>query len=528
MRGIRFDGHEWIAVEIARTTPEQVDLQATLDLILKHAVEALGASAGVVATWSEAERRFIDHASYGLDAKALTKLRPLLDEAIPDLAESSKGFSFLSELRQDAVLPSSNGGVTQNPVIVLPLRVGGKSVGLIWMLRPVEAVSFSDVDQPILAAFAEQAAIAVQQAKLVHLLAEEKQRVETILEGSADGIMSIDAQRRIVGFNSAMERMLGLSRDEVLGKQCFRVLNLESREGKAVCARQCPMLMDPEECRSNLELEGKVTSRDGQRIDVAMVYSIVRDLEGRPLNAVMNVRDTTRLREVENMRSAFLSMLGHELQTPLSIIKGYTSTLAQSDSKRDRETLLQGLITIEEESDRLSKIVNRLLLASRIEAGLHTPQRELVDLRVLAKRVVRRLQASTNIHTFDIDFEPRFPSVVADPEQMGEALTNLVDNAIKYSPSGGTIAIMGKASDGQIEITVADEGIGIAVRDLERIFERFHRVDSSLASKVQGAGLGLFICKSIIEAHGGTIWADSKLGTGSRFTFTIPIKRGGS
>jgi PAS domain S-box-containing protein len=511
-------------VEIPKRTAEEVDLEATLKLILKNAVEALGGSAGVIATWSEAEHRFIVSASHGLDAKTLAQLRPLLDESIPDLTMSRESFGRLSELHPDSALPSSENGVRQDPVISLPLQIGGKTMGLIYILRPVGATTFSKPDQPILAAFAEQAAIAVHNARLARLLAEEKQRVEAILEGSADGIMSIDAQRRIIGFNAAMERLTGCPREEVLGKECFRVLPLRDAEGKVICNRQCPMLTTSREGSFTFEQQGKMHRKDGKEVDVVMVYSIVSSPEGKPVNAVVNVRDISKLRELENLRETFLSMLGHELQTPLSIIKGYASTLARPDGKWDEETLRQGLSVIEEESDRLNKVMSKLLLASRVSSGAAALEKEPVQLSSLANKVVRRLKAMTNIHTFHLDFEPDFPSVNVDPALMEEVLANLVENAIKYSPEGGRITISGKREGEKVRIAVADEGIGIPMGELEHIFERFYRGDSGQARKVSGVGLGLYISKSIIEAHGGKIEVVSKLGKGSKFSFTLPLE----
>jgi len=511
-------------VEIPRGSSEHFDLRLALNPILENAVAALGGSGGAVATWDEVRQRFVISASFGLDTKSLSQLHPFLEEAIPDLAASRRSFGLLSELRPNADLPPSAKGVSQDPIIVLPLQVAGKSVGLIYVLRPIKTVSFSQLDQPILAAFAEQAAIAVQNARLAHLLAQEKQRLESIIENSAEGIMSIDAKRRIVGFNSAMEKITGWSRTEALGKQCSVVLDLRDWEGRPLCTGTCPMLLSPDVARATFQQQGKIRARDGQDTDVDMVYSIVRSPEGHPSNAVVNVRDISRLREVEALRSTFLSMLGHELQTPLAIIKGYTSTLVRGDAEWNKETLREGLHVIEEETDRLSRLMNGLLLASRIEVGALTLKREPVLLSSLASRVVRKLQTVTTIHSFEIDFEPDFPQVLADAEQMEQVLTNLVDNAIKYSPEGGKITIAGRVSDKHVEITVTDEGIGIPSRDLERIFQRFQRADSKLVQKVRGVGLGLYICKYVVEAHGGTIGVISKLGKGSRFTFTLPIE----
>ncbi len=503
-------------VELPRMTLEQVDLDATLMLILKNAVNTLGGRAGVIATWNEAEHRFVPIASYGLNARTLTRLQPLLDKAAPDLAVSRESFNLLSEL-----LP----GARPEPIIALPLQAGQISVGLIYVLRPLQAGSFTRVDQPILAAFAEQAAIAVQNARLAYLLAEEKKRVESILESSVDGIMSIDAQCRLVGFNLAMEKLTGTSREEVLGKECFNVLDFRDREGKNLCNMWCPMLTSPAEQKSPpLEQHGVIRTKSGRNIEVAMVYSIIRSPEGKPLNAVVNVRDLSQFREVENLRETFLSMLGHELQTPLSIIKGYTSTLARDDRQWDEATLREGLRIIEEESDRLSKVMQRLLLASRITVGALELKKEPVELSSIARRVMRRWQAVTTIHRFEVDFEPDFPTVMAEPSLIEEVLTNLVDNAVKYSPKGGKITISGRRDGKRVRVTVADEGLGIPAGEMKHIFERFHRLEKGRAQKIQGVGLGLHICKSIIEAYGGSMEVSSQPGKGSRFTFYLPVK----
>ncbi|RLC94513.1 MAG: histidine kinase [Chloroflexi bacterium] len=510
-----------------RATPEQIDLHATLKMILNTAVEALQGSAGVVATWSEVEHRFVATESCGLDARALDRLRTLMDESLTDLATSRESFDLLSELQTHRLpLPSSEKGQTLNPIIALPLQVGGEFVGLIYVLRPYDAAAFSSADQPILAAFAQQAAIAVQNARLAYLLAEEKRRVESILEGSAEGIMSIDAQRRIVRFNSAMERLTGYSREDVLGKQCSSVLNLRRWDGSRLCIAQCPMLKQTGDASSTSEQQGRIQTKDGQNIDVSMVYSIIRSPEGQPRNAVINVRDITRLREIESLRATFLSMLGHEVQTPLSIIKGYTSTLARSDGNWTESTLREGLQVIEGECDRLSKMMSRLLLASRIETGSLTLKKEELQLPSLVSKVVRRFETMTRIHTFTVSFEPGFPAVYADPELTEEVVTNLIDNAVKYSPEGGEIGVTGKVSNEHVEVTVADEGIGIPLREVDRIFEQFHRVNSGPVQRIRGVGLGLYICKYILEAHGGSIRVTSQLGKGSQFTLTLPRCRG--
>ncbi len=516
-------------MEFADAMPQEADLRATLRMILRNAVEALGGSAGVVATWDDEEHCFVPTDSYGLDVVALEQLFPLLDEAIPDLALSSRSFNVLSDLL-GVPLPKSDQGLILDPIVALPLQVGRRSLGLIYVMRTRGAASFSGIDQAALTAFARQAAIAVDNARLVQDLVDEKTKMESMVEGSAEGIMSIDTRRRIVGFNTAMERLTGYSRQAVLGLPCYQVLNFRDWEGRSICSTtRCPMVITrPDSNSSTCELQGRIQTADSQDIEVAMVYSVARSrLSGRAEGAVVNVRDIRRLREVENLRSTFLSMLGHELQTPLSIIKGYTNTLARSDAEWNQRTLQEGLQVIEEECDRLSKLVDRLLLASRIESRTITLKKEAVLLSALAAKVVRRLESVTSKHKFELDFEPDFPEVYVDPDRMEDVLTNLVDNAIKYSPKGGRIAIVGRSSKEHVTVTVSDEGIGIPRRELGRVFERFHRGEGVQVYKVRGMGLGLYICKSIIEAHGGKIGAYSEVGKGSQFVITLPVNKEG-
>ncbi|MDD5511144.1 MAG: ATP-binding protein [Dehalococcoidales bacterium] len=513
-------------VEIPKTIVESIDLKATLELILRNAVKALGGSSGVVATWNEAEHRFIVDASYSMDANSLAQLESILTEIAPDLAGSKVSFNLLSKLLPDSTLPLSNQGVIQDPIITLPLQIGEKWMGLIYVLRPLNSLPFSKVDQPILAAFAEEAATAVQNAKLAYFLAKEKQRIESILEGSADGIVSIDSQRRITGFNRAMEKLTGYSRDEALGKECHKILDFRTGDDKSLCYTQCPMIVKTYLGTDTVqESQGIIRKKNGRGLDVAMKYSILPSMDGKPVNAVVNVRDLSSFRELENLREAFLSMLGHELQTPLSIIKGYASTLISSGGGWDQETLRQGLNVIEEESDRLSALVSRLLLASRISSGVKILVKEPVSLTNLVGKIMRRFQVVSNIHDFKSDFEPELPPVLVEPQMIEEVIYNLVDNAVKYSPTGGTITISGRKKDNQIRVTVSDQGLGISNVDKQRVFERFYRTDGVLERKLKGLGLGLYICKSIIEAHGGTIEVDSEVGKGSRFTFSLPLEK---
>lgn len=500
------------------------ELQPELENVLRNAVRALGGSAAVVATWDDAVRRFVVTGAYGLDRQQIARIRPLLNEAIPDLALSREQFALLSALFPQSALPVSTTGEMQNPVMAVPLHTHDENVGLIFVLRSSDAANFSQLDPPVLAAFAEQAAIAVQSARLAHLLAQEKQRVESILEGSADGIYTVDSGRRIVSINPAMERLLGLSSEEVLGLPCAVALNWRDREGRPVCPGRCPMVHAPAFATDNVtETSATVRSRDGQTTDVALVYSVVRSPELAPLNAVVNVRDMTRVREMEDMRSTFLSMLGHQLQTPLAIIKGYTNTLARPDATWDGETLLRIFEAIEEETDHMSQLMNRLLLASRLETGELPIRRDQVNMANVAEKVVARMSRTSGKHRFAVGFPADLPPVEGDPDLLEEVLVNLLDNAVKYSPAGGKVDVGGSVdSRGTVTVQVCDSGVGVPRWETRRIFERFHRSQNPNSSHPRGMGLGLYICDEIMKAHGGGIFVSENSGGGSIFSLTFP------
>jgi len=264
-------------------------------------------------------------------------------------------------------------------------------------------------------------------------------------------------------------------------------------------------------------------TKDGQNVNVGINYSVAYPSGGSILTTVANIRDITRLRQIEDTRVAFFATISHEFQTSISIIKAYASTLARSDVQWSRQTIRDKLQAIEEESDRLSELVGKLLHTSQLEAGALSLNKLLLDLHKEARKAAKRFAELTGIHEVRVDFPPDFPPVLGDPEKIEEVLMNLIENAMKFSPRGGIITIKGETSGNELSVTIADEGIGIPLRDQERIFERFYKAEDSLANPIQGTGLGLYICKSIIEAHEGRIWVESETGKGSRFTFSLPL-----
>jgi signal transduction histidine kinase len=209
------------------------------------------------------------------------------------------------------------------------------------------------------------------------------------------------------------------------------------------------------------------------------------------------------------------------LRTPLTSIKGYSSALNLEGAGFSPETQREFLQIIDEECDVLQDLIHDLLESSIIEAGLMRLELQPVRIPLLAENVTSDL-ARRCPHRFFVDFPRDFPIVDADPERVTQILRNLLDNAIKYSPGGGLVVVRGEARAEEVLISVADQGVGIAPEHLNRLFEKFFRAKSLLGQHVVGSGLGLPIARTIVEGHGGRIWAESRVGQGSTFFFTLP------
>jgi signal transduction histidine kinase len=232
--------------------------------------------------------------------------------------------------------------------------------------------------------------------------------------------------------------------------------------------------------------------------------------------------EKTRL---EEMQSTFVSIVSHELQTPVAIIKSYAATLAREDASWSAETIQRVSRNIEEECDRLHRLITDLLDLSRIQAGRVAMRVGSVDLPQIAAEVVDQLSPRSPRHSLRVSFPRGFPLIRGDVDQLRRALFNLVQNAVKYSPDGGEVLVAGEARPpGGVLVRVIDHGIGIAPGEEERIFDRFHRSDNRLSRTTAGVGLGLYITRNIVEGHGGRIWAESAgPGRGSTFNILLPI-----
>jgi len=502
-------------LKIAKAITQELDIDKLLTRILGDATEMLAGQAGLLAL-REQSGGWKLAASHGIPATLARHIDPLLAE-VSDHEDPAR--FELPELNR--LLQSMTRLVSMNLLtgVGLPLIVHDRVIGLIYIFRSYRGV-FSANDRALLQSFADQAAIAVQNAQLYSQVRREKQRLDALLDSSADGILILLPDGRIDRCNPAFCRLWEEKIDEIQGKMHEEIIHWIHKD-QGISLEDAEAGGWPLTAHATLYIEGDISRPNGIPLAVGITYAPLLSPEGNLLNVIASVRDITHFREAEELKSTFISVISHELKTPVALIKGYVGTLRRDDVSWESDIVQDSLEVIEEETDRLTGLIENLLDASRLQAGGLKLNLCDLDFGNFAEKITNRFRTQTTEHTFTIDLPADFPILMVDDSRLSQVLTNLLSNAIKYSPDGGEIRISGQIRPEQVIICVRDQGPGIAAGDIPHVFDRFYRADSA-SKTTKGAGLGLFLTRAIIEAHGGRIWVDPRPGDGARICFSLP------
>lgn len=352
----------------------------------------------------------------------------------------------------------------------------------------------------------------------VRLISEGKSRLEAVLASMTSGVIFVDREGYVDLANPAAEKFLSLT------------LGMSGNGDRRLLYSAVIKHPDLSDAIGDVLEGGRLVEREiritcPREVVLRAVISPIRDLEGELSGAVAVLHDITEMRRLERMRRDLIANVSHELKTPVTAVKGFTETLLDG-ALYDPETCREFVEIIDCEAERLRKLIQDLLELSRIEAGQVKLNRMPVDVSLIVRDAVSRLQGRVRVSGLEVElFLPGRPVVIeVDRDMIEQALVNLVDNAIKFTPAGGKIRVEVIEGEDDVTVSVHDTGIGIPASDLDRVFERFYRVDKDRSRARGGTGLGLSIVKHIIEIHGGEVGVHSKPGKGSIFFFRLPRK----
>lgn len=346
--------------------------------------------------------------------------------------------------------------------------------------------------------------------------AEEKNlRLAVMVESSDDAIVGKTLDGIITSWNRGAEKILGYSEDEVLGKPITMLIPAENVD---------EVLQMDERLRHGEHIEHFETVRrrkDGQLIHMSLSYSPIRDAQGRVVAVSTIGRDITERKEMEQMKDEMISAVSHEMRTPLTAMLGYTEFMLDNEVPADQQR--EYLRITLHESEKLNELIGNFLDLQRLRSRKETVTWRPLPLQPLLEETVALFTRVSERHHITLDCPSDLPQICGDDKQLRQVFNNLVSNAVKYSPQGGAVRLAARREKDSVVITVRDEGIGISPQALERIFERFYRVNNTACRVFGGTGLGLALVREIVTAHGGKVWVESALGRGSTFFVSLPV-----
>ena len=503
-----------LSQQLARTgglLATELDPAAVLDEVVQQAPRLVGAEACTISVLEEDE--LVVTAAEGKAAEgALGTRSPTTGPLAGDVVQSRAPVAVESAVDEPRL-------VAADPVLAAGCAayLGVPLVGPEGALHGVLSVygerprAWRPEEVEALRALAGNTSAALSNAELYQRVALEKERSFAILANIADGIVAVDREGHVVLWNQAAEQITGVPQEEALGHAPAQVLGRE------------------------LESDGETPSgdrlvsivRSGQEAWLSVTEAVMRDPAGLVAGRIFAFRDISADRAVEQMKSEFVSAVSHELRTPLTSIYGFAETLLRQDvlfGEEERRTFLRYIAS---ESERLTRIVDALLNVARLDTGDLQVVVAPTDVAALVTETVAAVQeAGPREHSFVVDVPDEGVAAAADQEKLRQILAVLLDNAVRYSPAGGTVTVVARRKADKVELEVADEGIGIPAAEQERIFRKFYRAEASARDGgAGGTGLGLFIAQGLVEAMGGRIAVESVEGEGSTFSFELPLAR---
>ncbi len=531
----RLAGRLELLSRLSRRITSTLEPDAVVQDILDAACDLTSARYGALAVF-EAEGRIRHFATHGVTPHERERIGdPPRGLGILGLLQEIQEPLRLVDLTQHArSVGFPPGHPPMKTFLGVPIRYGDESLGNLYLTEKEDGQEFTEEDRNLLTMFAAQGAMAINNAHRFQAeqearaeaegarqaLSESEQLNRSILDSTMAVIYVKDARGRYITVNRRFEDLFHVRKEEIKGKTDYDVFSQEMAD--VFTSNDRKVL----ESHKALEVEEIAVHDDGAHTYMSSKVPIF-DSTGVPYAVCSISTDITARQEIEQLKADFLSMVTHDLRGPISAIKGLSGTMLMQQGSWDKKTTLGDINTIDEEADRMAELVGNLLDMSRIEANSMPQDPETCHLADITSECVRQIEKSRigGQHRIHAEVPLELPELYADYNQISRVIFNLLSNAIKYSPQGSEVHLrcyVGPEDPGMIVTEVEDHGVGIPTSDVGKIFDKFFRVTSQRGRGRPGAGLGLAICKSIVEAHDGKIWVDSQPGKGSTFFFSLP------
>jgi PAS domain S-box-containing protein len=500
---------------MAQDITSTLDLQGILDSIvisLRHVISCRGCCIFL-----------LDQSEQKLEIKAADGLKPQWKEmAKLDVGEGAAGMAVAK--KKTIYIPDTHKqpdfiffDEDVRSLMVIPLMAQGEIIGTI-NLDDNKPNAFGSSQEQLLTIAAAQAGIAIENARLFAKAYAEQQQTQAIIQHMADGLLLINDQNVIVTCNPALAMMLGMHSGQIVGQKIDSP-NLHPNLAKITGTTT-------RHARTGV-LAKEVTVVTPRAKTLQIFSTVMVDDNQNPIGEVRVVHDVTKERELEQLKEDFMSTISHELRTPLFSIQGFVQILLEDKGELDETTHEEFLTIIQTQTIQLSEMVNNLLDASKFDEGKMKIEQKPVAMLDLIHQTMLKLRGFAHQQKVDLvpELSSHLPTIIGDKERLEQVLTNLIGNAIKFTPEGGQVTIAASTPDDEILVEVQDTGIGIPPEAQEHIFSRYYQVEDKNEGSKRGSGLGLYIAQQTIKGHGGHIWVESEgiPGKGSTFRFTVPL-----
>ena len=513
--------------EASLRSSESLDLNTVLGEVVESARALTGAGSGGIATMD---------GSGQLEDFVTSGLAPGEHQRFLDLPDGPQLWEYLRQVPQPLRLRDLGSHLASlgfpgeiaagRTFLGAPIRHRDVHVGNFFLADKEGGREFTSEDEEILALFASLAGAALANARKYRDEQRARSDLEALIDTSPVGVVVFDARGgRVASFNREAQRIVGNLRMPGRSvEDLLQLLRVRRADGAEIALKGCGLVQMLSEATTIRAEEIVLEVPDGRRVTALVNATAIRAEDGAVESLVVTLQDLTPREELERLRAEFLGMVSHELQAPLVSIKGCAATALGDPAALDPSQARLFFRIVDEQADHMQALIGDLLDAARIETGTLSVASEPADVAAMVERARTAFLSGSRTNPVRIDLPPDLPRVLADRQRIVQVLGNLLTNAARHSPELSVIRVTAAREGEHVAVAVADEGRGIPAERLPHLFRKFARSGSEDRQRGVGAGLGLAICKGLVEAHGGRIRAESEgEGLGARFTFTIPV-----